>query len=172
MPRKTRMMSIMPGDAKRRAGADKDSPRQGILSQTAEYSLRAMASIAATPDQAKTAIEIAERTGIPVHYLSKVLRRLVSAGLLVSQKGHGGGFTLARASGRIRFSDVLEAVDSIPARNRCAFGWGACDSRQPCPLHPAWSRLDAAFREWADRTTLADVSPSEGRRARVRLTLK
>ncbi|MFO0570517.1 MAG: Rrf2 family transcriptional regulator [Polyangiaceae bacterium] len=145
------------GASKRRTKA----ASEGIapLSQTAEYALRAMTRLAQPGDtQALRATEISADTRVPVHYLSKVLRRLVGAGLLVSQKGHGGGFTLARPAAEIRFADVLEAMGEAPATGRCAFGWGNCDSRNPCPLHPAWTVLNDALQAWAGKTTLADVS--------------
>lgn len=132
------------------------------FSQTAEYALRAMAYLAAWGDgQALNAQVLSEGTGIPLAYLSKVLRRLVRAGLLESQRGHGGGFSLRRAPGQISLHDILQAVDALEPPNRCVFGEPACDEAQPCLLHPAWSRLKTLFQAWATETTLADLqSPS------------
>jgi len=124
-----------------------------LLSQTAEYALRAMAWITLrSPDRPVLARDLSMQTSIPGQYLSKILRRLVLAGILESRKGRGGGFTLARPPARISFRDVLEAVDAYPAEDRCAFGWGACNSRRPCPLHGSWGSMATAFREWATRT--------------------
>jgi Rrf2 family iron-sulfur cluster assembly transcriptional regulator len=115
--------------------------------------------------------DLAAGSGIPLHYLSKILRRLVLAGLLESQKGQGGGFVLARAPGEIRFIDILAAVDAYPSEGRCAFGWGACDERNPCPLHDTWSQLNDAIQSWAANSTLEDardgslVNPASGRPA-------
>lgn len=129
-----------------------------LLTQTAEYALRAMACIASLPSgEASRAVDLAERTAIPLPYLSKILRRLVLDGLLTSRKGHGGGFALARPPGEIRFADILSAADFTLTPDRCAFGWGHCNDRNPCPLHPAWSQLKGAFTEWAATTTLDDV---------------
>jgi len=67
-----------------------------LLSQTAEYALRAMAWLATVSgDEPVRAVDLSSATGIPTHYLSKVLRRLVLANLLESQKGQGGGFSLS-----------------------------------------------------------------------------
>lgn len=129
-----------------------------FLSQTAVYALRAMAWLAATsPEAPVRAKDLSEGSGIPAHYLSKILRRLVLAGVLESQKGHGGGFTLTRPPSEIAFMDVLAAVDAYPMRDRCAFGWGECDTDHPCPLHDVFDRLGEGYRKWASTTTFADV---------------
>jgi len=129
-----------------------------LLSQTSEYALRAMSWLASAPPGVPVrARDLSEGSGIPPHYLSKVLRRLVLADLLVSQKGQGGGFVLARSPESIRFLDILAAVDAYPTEGRCAFGWGACNEVNPCPLHETWSELNDRIRHWASSTTLADV---------------
>lgn len=150
---------------RRAAPAPPSRARVSPVSQTAEYALRAMSCLAAQPSgTALTALALSDAACVPAHYLSKILRKLVEAGLLSSQKGHGGGFVLARAPTRVRLADILAAVDELPTGGRCAFGWGNCDARHPCPLHDAWSRLNIAFCEWAEGTTLAEVAGT--RRAR------
>jgi len=129
-----------------------------FLSQTAEYALRATAWIAQnSPGEPVLARDLSVGTRIPSQYLSKILRRLVLAGILESRKGRGGGFTLARPPGQILFREILQAVDAYPLEDRCAFGWGTCDPDNPCPLHDSWTRMSESFREWAATTTLAEV---------------
>ncbi len=138
-----------------------------VLPQTPEYALRAMAQLAALPEgEAVTARALSALTFVPPHYLSKVMRRLVRAGLLESVKGHGGGFTLARAPAKIRLEDVLEAVGGELDEGRCAFGWGRCSARRPCLLHGAYAELNASVGRWAHRTTLLDLirRPTRSRR--------
>ncbi len=129
------------------------------VSQTAEYALRAMAGLStvAAGVPVRTA-DLSRLTSIPSHYLAKVLRRLVLADLLTSQKGQGGGFALARPAEDITFMEILVAVDAFPVEGRCAFGWDVCDEANPCPLHGVWSRLDDQLREWATGATLAEVA--------------
>ena len=63
------------------------------FNQTTEYALRAMAIVALQPrDQPIPAKVLSKAAGIPQHYLSKIMKKLVEAGLIKSQKGHGGGF--------------------------------------------------------------------------------
>lgn len=127
------------------------------LPQTAEYALRALAVIASREDGAVVSADaIARETSVPLSYLQKVLRRLVAAGLLEARKGPGGGFLLAMHPRRIRLVDILEATDTtLP--DACAFGWGKCDAKHPCPLHGTWSELKESIQKWASRTTLDDV---------------
>lgn len=129
-----------------------------IFSQTIEYALRAMAQLAAMPaGEAATSKELSGQTGIPTHYLSKILRRLVAAGLLESGKGHHGGFRLAKPASAVSFRSVLIALDADCDPNRCAFGWGKCNAQNPCLLHPAFTRLNASVCDWADHSTLGDL---------------
>ena len=130
-----------------------------LLNQTAEYAFRAMAYLASRPDLevAVPSAELADAANIPGHYVSKVMRRLVVAGLVSSQRGHGGGFRLMKAPKDIRFAEILRATDLDPVNQRCAFGFGQCDTENPCHLHPAWSRLKECFNGWAESTTLDSV---------------
>ena len=92
----------------------------------------------------------------------ELARRLTAAGLLTSQKGHHGGFALAREPEEIRFLDVLRAVDFEPTADHCLFGWENCDENNPCPLHPEWAALKERIEAWARTRTLADVvAPAE-----------
>ncbi len=129
-----------------------------IVSQTAEYALRAMAYLAAAEDGLpRSSKEISAATAIPTHYVSKVMRRLVVAGLLHAQKGHHGGFRLSRAPGDIYFEQVLAAADPDQRPRGCSFGYRECDPDRPCPLHGSWSELKENFENWAAKNTLADV---------------
>jgi Rrf2 family iron-sulfur cluster assembly transcriptional regulator len=120
-----------------------------------------MACLSAAPEgRLLRSSELAAGALIPSHYVSKVMRRLVLAGLVSSQRGHGGGFSLAKPPEAISFMDILIAVDFDVERGKCAFGRGDCDSSNPCSLHPAWSQLKTRFSEWALTTTLDTVRDS------------
>ncbi|MTI89065.1 MAG: Rrf2 family transcriptional regulator [Balneolaceae bacterium] len=129
------------------------------LSQTAEYALRAMACITLKEDNRPISSKVlANKTSIPSHYLSKIMRMMVETGLVTSQKGHGGGFKLAKKPEDISFKDILETVDNMIRPDDCVFGWDECNSEKPCPLHNTWSQLKGAFQIWAESTTLQDIA--------------
>ena len=65
--------------------------------------------------------DLAGPARVPGDYLSKILRKLVEARLLVSVKGHHGGFRLARPASGITLEEVLEAVGEWAGeRNACS----------------------------------------------------
>ena len=129
-----------------------------MLSKSAEYGLRIMAYLAvSSPEVPLRAKDIAEQVNIPAFYLSKILRRMVEAGLLKASKGHRGGFTIMRPPSKITFLEVLLAIDGDISQPMCVFGWDRCSDKTPCALHQRWKSLRAAFLEWAHTTTLEDV---------------
>jgi Rrf2 family protein len=136
-----------------------------LLNQTSEYALRALVTLAGlSPGETMPARNLAQRTGIPLPYLSKIMRRLVLHRLAQGRKGHGGGFALARAPKAIRFLDVFAALQQDAEPRDCAFGWATCDSRHPCQLHDAWATMKESFLDWAAKTTLADATYVDHRR--------
>jgi Rrf2 family transcriptional regulator, nitric oxide-sensitive transcriptional repressor len=112
-----------------------------VISQTTEYALRAVVWLAAHPDKALTAQQIAEATRVPAGYLAKVLQGLSRAGLLHSQRGLGGGFTLARSPSSLTMWDVVQAVDPLKRVRSCPLGFEE-HAEELCPLH---EQLDEAI---------------------------
>lgn len=134
-----------------------------FLNQTAVYALRAMTQLALSPNNEPVrASDLSEQTGIPTHYLSKIMRRMVTSKLVESQRGHGGGFVITRDLHSIRFVDILRAVDVQSEPNQCVFGWGTCDAAKPCPLHFVWSQAMDTINEWSGSTSLGDVRRDTG----------
>jgi len=126
-----------------------------MISQTAEYALRAVVLLGSRAEESLTTQEIARATKVPAGYLSKVLQALGRADLVHSQRGIRGGFTLARSLDQISVLDVINAVDPIRRIERCPLGL-ATHGANLCPLH---KRLDDAVatmqREFASCTVAA-----------------
>lgn len=127
-----------------------------MISQTAEYALRAAAALASHPDESMVTQRLAELTKVPPGYLSKVLQALGRAGLVRSRRGLGGGFELTRGATEITVYDVVQAVDPVQRIRTCPLGLSAHGVRL-CPLH---RRLDDAMKLVEDafrKSTLAEV---------------
>lgn len=127
-----------------------------MLSQTVEYALRAAVHLAMESPNARTTDQIAAVTRVPRAYLSKVLQSLAKAGIVQSQRGLGGGMSLARSPEDLTILDVVNAVEPLQRIQTCPLELAA-HGVQLCPLH---ARLDQALEtvERAFRaTTLAEV---------------
>lgn len=113
-----------------------------MLSQTAEYALRAVVALANRDGEGRTTQEIAEESHIPPDYLSKVLGLLARSGLVHSQRGRGGGFQVARPLNELTVLEVVTAVDPLRRIKTCPLGLSA-HGENLCPLH---RKIDDAVR--------------------------
>ena len=84
-----------------------------MFSQAVEYSLRAMVLLAASGNDPVTVQSMADRGQIPAPYLSKLLQGLARAGLIISQRGIGGGYRLSRNPAEISLADIVRVVDPM-----------------------------------------------------------
>lgn len=142
-----------------------------MISQTAEYALRAVVYLAENKSGARTIQQIASGSQSPAGYLAKVMKDLAREGVVVSQRGPGGGFVLSREPADITLYDIVNAVDPIVRITQCPLGRPEHESKL-CILH---ERLDEAARlveESFRATTVADVirSPVFGEQSAGRLT--
>ena len=113
-----------------------------MLSKTAEYALRVAVCLAQSPDALASADELAEVTKIPRRYLHKVVQDLARGGLVRSQSGPGGGYSIAKSSKKITILDVVNAVAPLERIRHCPLG--LTSHTRLCPLH---RELDKAYAE-------------------------
>lgn len=73
--------------------------------------LHTLGHMAGDPDRTRTSADIAEHAGTNPVVVRRVLGKLREAGLLTSEKGHAGGWRLARAPDQITLADVYLALD-------------------------------------------------------------
>ena len=127
-----------------------------MLSQTAEYALRAVVALGSQRGGTMTTQQIASWTRVPAGYLSKVLQALGRAGLVEGLRGQGGGFALARPMEQITALDVINAVDPVQRIQRCPLGRPEHEQRM-CALH---RRLDlgiALMEQVFGQTTIDEL---------------
>lgn len=127
-----------------------------MISQTTEYALRAVVFMAQHPNSPYVTQQVAEATKVPPGYLAKVLQSLSRAGLVSSQRGLGGGFTLAKSPSEMTIYAVVQAVEPIQRIRTCplkisAHGTNLCALHQK--LDDAMAIIEKSFQE----TTLADL---------------
>ncbi len=126
-----------------------------MIPKTAEYALRAVVTLAGDPERAHAADEIAETTQVPRRYAHKVLQALVRAGLVRSQPGPGGGYTLKRSPREVSILDIVSAVEPIPRIRRCPLGLKGHTSL--CPLHRQLDDAAASVEKAFAQVTIAQL---------------
>ena len=121
------------------------------LTKKADYALMAMKHLAEHPDQrSHSAKDVADAFGIPPEALAKILQRLAKAGLLHSQHGINGGYTLARAAHTISAFEVIQAIDGPLFITSCVTTRGECDQTDRCnirePLRKVNESIEAVLK--------------------------
>ena len=111
-----------------------------MISQTAEYCLRAVICLAGSDGRPQTTHQIAQATKIPAGYLCKVLQALSRAGLVHAQRGLNGGFVLQRDAATLTLLEVVRVVDP-------------CRRTTTCPLHIHGTTLCALHHLLDDAAT-------------------
>ncbi|HEX2987046.1 MAG TPA: Rrf2 family transcriptional regulator [Chloroflexota bacterium] len=127
-----------------------------MISQTAEYALRAMTCLAGEYNKPLTTQQIADAAHIPVGYLYKVLQSLGRAGLVQSTRGLHGGYVLSLPPEDISILRVVQAVDPIQRIKVCPLNLKSHSTRL-CPLHRRLDEAAAMVEHAFAQTTLAEL---------------
>ena len=132
-----------------------------MISQTVEYALRAVVTLAQRDPEPCTAQGLAEITQVPGPYLSKLMRTLVRSHLVVSQRGPNGGFVLAKKPKQLTMWDVVESVDPLQRIHECPLGIKS-HGRTLCPLHRRLDDSMAMVEKTFRKVKLSDLLGEQG----------
>ena len=137
-----------------------------MISQTAEYALRAVVYLADQGGSPRTTTQIAGTTLVPAGYLAKVMQSLGRAGVVKSQRGLNGGFTLAHDPQALSVLAVINAVDPIQRFPECPLGIPS-HGRRLCPLHQRLDQAAAMVEKAFGETMVAELLAVPLQRNRV-----
>lgn len=126
------------------------------LTRRADYGLRLMLEVATRRNGSVTTAAVAQRQQIPYEFLRKVVQILVSRGLLISERGAGGGLTLPYSPEAISALDIVAAFES-PALNRCTVDPARCDRRDVCAAFPIWVEAQRQVERVLGEARLSDL---------------
>ncbi len=128
------------------------------LTKKADYGLMAMKHLAErAPQGACSAKDVADAYGIPQEALAKILQRLVKAGLLHSQQGMNGGYTLARDPARISAFEVIRAIDGPLFITSCITVRGECDQTDRCTIREPLRRVNESIEQVLRRISISEM---------------
>jgi len=127
------------------------------MSKLTDYGTLVLAQLAASPDGSASAGQVADRTHIAQPTVSKLLKSLTRAGLVVSSRGARGGYQLARRPEQISAAEIIDALEGPVAITECSSVDGACDLEAFCRVGRAWQKINSSIRSALKEVTLADL---------------
>jgi len=128
------------------------------LTKKADYGLMAMKHLAERAHVgACSAKDIADAYHIPQELLAKILQRLVKAGLLQSQHGTHGGYTLSREARKISAFEVIRAIDGPLFITSCITVRGECDQSERCTIREPLQRVNQSIEDVLRSITIFDM---------------
>ena len=118
-----------------------------LLTKESDYAIRALITIASATSSSSKASEIAREEGISWLFLRRLLQRLAVVGILTSQKGRSGGFSLARPPEKINLVDVITAFQGKVELSECLVRGKPCCRRPHCPVRKKLKALEKTIRD-------------------------
>jgi len=132
------------------------------LSSRGRYGLQAACELALQHGMGPVSARvISERRNVPPAYLEQLLRKMRLAGVVVSVRGPGGGYLLARQPEQISLGDIVRAVEGPIALLEClepSFAPDECDNMFDCVARAVWKRLGKELEGMLDEITLKELS--------------
>lgn len=135
-----------------------------MLGQAAGYATSALGYLATAAGKPLLVKEIAQACDIPAPYLAKIINTLRHVGLVETQRGVGGGVTLARSPSEISLYDIAELLADPICNRRCMLGVAECSDQRACPAHRFWTEQRGNEIEFLKKTSIADIAAFETRR--------
>ncbi|HEU4616512.1 MAG TPA: SUF system Fe-S cluster assembly regulator [Gammaproteobacteria bacterium] len=130
------------------------------MSKLTDYGTMVLAQLASHGGALSSCSAVADATHLGQPTVSKLLKLLVRAGLVVSERGVQGGYTLARAPEEITAAEIIDALEGPVAITECSSLHGACDLESFCRVGLAWQKINRSIRKALQDVTLADLQAS------------
>ncbi len=127
------------------------------ISKLTDYGTVVLAHLAAHQSSVCSAADVAQATGIAPPTVSKLLKLLARAELVISTRGANGGYRLARPPQEISAADVIDALDGPVSITECSATDGDCEHEDVCTVGGAWQRINVAIRRALRDVTLNDL---------------
>lgn len=129
------------------------------LNRLTDYAVVVLAQMALRPGRLVNAAQVAQDTGVPQPTVAKVLNVLAKGGLIASQRGAAGGYSLARPAEEIDVAEIIQAMDGPIALTACVeAATDSCSVESLCPMRGNWERVNTAIRTALSNVTLAEMA--------------
>ena len=132
-----------------------------ITKQT-DYGIVLMTYLAADRRRSvHNARDLANVVNLPLPTVSKILKALARADLLVSHRGVKGGYSLSRDPHEISVEEIIVALEGPIAITECLDeDKSDCDIVRSCPVQANWQRINNAVQDALRGIPLTEMAPS------------
>src|SRR5580692_7445411 len=137
------------------------------MGKLTDYATVVLASLAQKPALTLAATELAERTRLSRPTVSKVLKGLQRAGMVISSRGAQGGYRLARNPEQITAAQILDVFEGPIAITECSGASSQCGIERQCRVGGAWQKVNAAIRRALEDVTLHQLAGLDATTLRV-----
>jgi FeS assembly SUF system regulator len=137
------------------------------ISKMADYGTVVMAYLAERPDEAQNARDIAVHTHLALPTVSKILKLLAKGGLLLSQRGAKGGYSLARPAEKISVAEIIQVMDGKLALTECSHAAGTCSLESVCTTRSHWKVISQTIYHALAALNLSEMAKRTPLQTRV-----
>ncbi|MFR3729396.1 RrF2 family transcriptional regulator [Lacrimispora sp.] len=129
------------------------------ISTKGRYAIRLMIDLAEHNNgEFITLMDIAERQEISEKYLESIVSILSKNGLLISLRGKGGGYKLAKDPEFYTVGSILRLTEGSLAPVSCMEGENnSCNRASHCQTLEMWEGLNKLINDYFDGITIADL---------------
>lgn len=123
------------------------------LSSKARYGLKAMCELAVHSGEVVSISQISESTTTSEAYLEQLMAILKKADLVVSVRGAGGGYKLAKSPEEISVGEIIRALEDDLKFVDCISG--ECENK--CKCYTVWQKLYDTINNALDNMKLIEI---------------
>ncbi|HEY3858971.1 MAG TPA: SUF system Fe-S cluster assembly regulator [Gammaproteobacteria bacterium] len=128
------------------------------LSKLTDYGTVVLAEMARDPGRIYSAAELATTLHLAAPTVAKLLKQFTRGGLIKSQRGAKGGYSLARPAEDITAVQIIDAIEGPVAITQCSMSHSRCGIESVCGIGHNWQRISLAIRGALSGVTLAQLA--------------
>ena len=130
-----------------------------LISTRGRYALRVLLDLAEHRNDGYIAMKkVAERQGLSLKYIEKIMPVLSKNNYVDGIHGKGGGYRLVREPGEYKVGDILRRAEGDLAPVSClSCNAEKCERAETCPTLPMWTEFHNMVNNYFDGITLADL---------------
>ena len=133
-------------------GKNNNMPKLISLSEAASIAIHSMVLIAKNDGKANVVL-ISDTMGFSKHHVAKVMQKLVKSGLLNSNRGPAGGFTITKPYQEITLLEIYETIEGKTIESECFMDYHTCPFKE-CLMGNVVNDMTKVLLEYMSNKTL------------------